>query len=111
MAERTFIPVQAGVLTVSDTRTYEDDRSGQLIVDLLQQAGHHIAARAIVKDNRDVIRGQLEAWIDDAGIDVVSSEYATLAAEQTALERLSAEVADQIVKRVAVYASRGGAPQ
>jgi LPS-assembly lipoprotein len=42
----------------------------------------------------------------DAGIDVVSSEYATVAAEQTALERLSAEVADQIVARVALYASR-----
>jgi len=45
----------------------------------------------------------------DAGIDVVSSEYATVAAEQTALERLSTEVADQIVSRIALYASRGGA--
>ena len=44
----------------------------------------------------------------DAGIDVVSSEYATVAAEQTALERLSAEVADQIVARIALFASRGG---
>lgn len=44
----------------------------------------------------------------DAGIDVVGSEYATLAAEQTALERLSGEVADQIVSRVALYASRTG---
>ena len=43
----------------------------------------------------------------DAGIDVVSSEYATVAAEQTALERLSAEVADQIVSRIALFASRG----
>jgi len=50
----------------------------------------------------------------DAGIDVVSSEYATVAAEQTALERLATEVADQIVARVALYASRtgeGGSPQ
>ncbi len=47
----------------------------------------------------------------DAGIDVVSSEYATVAAEQTALERLAREVADQIVTRVALYASRGGKPQ
>ena len=47
----------------------------------------------------------------DAGIDVVSSEYATVAAEQTALERLAVEVADQIVTRVALYASRGGRPQ
>ncbi len=45
----------------------------------------------------------------DAGIDVVSSEYATVAAEQTALERLAKEIADQIVTRVALYASRTGA--
>lgn len=44
----------------------------------------------------------------DAGIDVVSSEYATVAAEQTALERLATEVADQIVSRVALYAARSG---
>jgi LPS-assembly lipoprotein len=47
----------------------------------------------------------------DAGIDVVSSEYATVAAEQTALERLAREVADQIVGRVALYASRTGTAQ
>ena len=47
----------------------------------------------------------------DAGVDVVSSEYATVAAEQTALERLSVELADQIVTRIALYASRGGGPQ
>jgi LPS-assembly lipoprotein len=44
----------------------------------------------------------------DAGIDVVSSEYATVAAEQTALERLAKDIADQIVSRVALYASRSG---
>lgn len=47
----------------------------------------------------------------DAGIDVVSSEYATVAAEQTALERLSAEIADQIVTRLALYASRNRPPR
>lgn len=47
----------------------------------------------------------------DAGIDVVSSEYATVAAEETALERLSKEIADQIVARVALYASRSGEAQ
>ena len=47
----------------------------------------------------------------DAGVDVVSSEYATMAAEQTALERLSVELADQIVTRIALYASRGGGPR
>ena len=44
----------------------------------------------------------------DAGIDAVGSEYATVAAEQTALERLSNEIADQIVTRIALYARRGG---
>jgi LPS-assembly lipoprotein len=44
----------------------------------------------------------------DAGIDVVSSEYATVAAEQSAIERLSTEVADQIVSRLALYAQRRG---
>jgi molybdenum cofactor biosynthesis protein B len=71
MAERTFIPINAGVLTVSDTRTFADDKSGKLIADLLEQAGHHVAARAIVKDNRELIRAELQAWIDDAGIDVI----------------------------------------
>jgi LPS-assembly lipoprotein len=47
----------------------------------------------------------------DAGVDVVSSEYATVAAEQTALERLAVELADQIVTRLALYASRGGEPR
>ena len=46
----------------------------------------------------------------DAGVDVVSSEYATMAAEQTALERLAVEIADQIVSRLALYALRGGTP-
>jgi len=62
----------------------------------------------------DVERGEivLDATAgSDAGVDVVSSEYATVAAEQTALERLSVELADQIVARIALYASRGGEPR
>jgi molybdenum cofactor biosynthesis protein B len=69
--EREFIAVEVAVLTVSDTRTLADDRSGQTIVDLLVEAGHRIAARAIVTDNRDKIRDQVAAWIADAGVDVV----------------------------------------
>ena len=47
----------------------------------------------------------------DAGIDVVNSEYATIAAEQSALERLADDIADQIVARIALYAERSGKPQ
>lgn len=64
-------PARIAVLTVSDTRTLADDRSGALIAETLAAAGHVIAARAIVKDNRDTIRSQLAAWIDDPAIDVV----------------------------------------
>lgn len=71
MSEKPFIPVHVAVLTVSDTRTLADDRSGQTIVDLLQQAGHVVAARAIVPDNRERIRAELERWIADQGVDVI----------------------------------------
>ena len=71
MSERAFIPVHVAVLTVSDSRTLETDTSGGTVVERLEAAGHVIAARAIVTDNRDSIRAQLAAWIDDAGIDVV----------------------------------------
>lgn len=64
-------PARIAVLTVSDTRTFADDRSGALIVELTTAAGHVLAAREIVKDNRELIRAQLERWIDDPQIDVI----------------------------------------
>ena len=69
--EREFLPIDIAVLTVSDTRTEADDTSGQFIADRMAQAGHRIAARAIVKDSELVIRAQLAQWIADPGIDVV----------------------------------------
>jgi molybdenum cofactor biosynthesis protein B len=69
--EREFIPINVGVLTVSDTRTVADDTSGAYIADRLAAVGHRIAARAIVKDEELQIRAQLEMWIADPGIDVV----------------------------------------
>ncbi len=71
MSERRFIPVHVAVLTVSDTRTRATDRSGQLIVDRLEAAGHVIAGRFICRDNRVSIRAQLRRWIADAGVDVI----------------------------------------
>ncbi|HUJ62961.1 MAG TPA: molybdenum cofactor biosynthesis protein B [Kofleriaceae bacterium] len=69
--EREFIPVHVAILTVSDTRTLADDSSGQLLVDRLTEAGHDVAARAIVKDGELAIRAQLERWIADPAIEVV----------------------------------------
>ena len=69
--KRPFLPVNIAVLTVSDTRTPEDDRSGDTLVERLTKAGHSLAARAIVKDDASVIADQFRAWIDDPDIDTV----------------------------------------
>ena len=71
MADRDFIPVNVAVLTVSDTRTVENDTSGGYIADRMTAAGHHIVARAIVKDTEVGIRAQMAQWIADPGVDVV----------------------------------------
>ena len=69
--EREFVAVNAAVLTVSDTRTSADDKSGMLIRDLLGAAGHRVAAHMIVRDDELVLRAQLATWIADPGIDVI----------------------------------------
>ncbi len=68
---RPFIPVNIAVLTVSDTRSEADDKSGQTLIERVKEAGHTLAARAIVKDDADAIVAKLKAWIADPGIDVV----------------------------------------
>lgn len=69
--EREFIPVNVAVLTVSDTRTLENDTSGGYIADRLTEIGHKIVARTIVKDTETGIRAQLAAWIADPNVEVV----------------------------------------
>jgi len=71
MSEKPFQPLNVAVLTVSDTRTLEDDRSGGLIVDRLTEAGHHLADRRIIKDDLHVIRATVAAWIADPAVEVV----------------------------------------
>ena len=68
---RPFIPVGIAVLTVSDTRSLADDRSGDTLVARITEAGHRLEARAIVKDDIAAIRAQVEAWTRDDAIDVV----------------------------------------
>src|SRR5208282_860727 len=64
-----FKPVRIAVLTVSDTRTPKEDKSGSLLAEMLQADGHELAARAIVKDEVEQIRNQIEAWIADPLVD------------------------------------------
>jgi molybdopterin adenylyltransferase len=68
---RPFRPLNIGVLTVSDSRSLAEDRSGDLLVERLTRAGHHLAARALVRDDASRIADQLESWIADPAIDVV----------------------------------------
>ncbi len=68
---REFVAVRIAVLTVSDTRGVADDRSGDTLVGRLTEAGHVLAARGIVRDDREVIAAQLRVWIADPGVDVI----------------------------------------
>ncbi len=68
---RDFLPVRIAVLTVSDTRTPADDKSGDTLVERLTGAGHQLAARGIVRDDRAVIADQLRVWCTDPGVDVI----------------------------------------
>lgn len=72
-----FIPVRIAVLTVSDSRSMDEDRSGQVLVDRLETAGHTLADRQILPDERAEIADQLRKWIADAQIDVVISTGGT----------------------------------
>ncbi|MEM7731204.1 MAG: molybdenum cofactor biosynthesis protein B [Pseudomonadota bacterium] len=72
-----FIPVRIAVLTVSDTRSLEEDRSGTVLVERLEKAGHSLAARMILPDERDEIAKQLARWIADDTVDVVISTGGT----------------------------------
>ena len=75
--ERPFLPVRIAVLTVSDTRTEADDRSGDALVERLEGAGHVLAARAIVRDDRADIAAVLRGWCADPEVDVVLSTGGT----------------------------------
>ncbi|HIK32718.1 MAG TPA: molybdenum cofactor biosynthesis protein B [Oscillatoriales cyanobacterium M4454_W2019_049] len=72
-----FIPVNIAVLTVSDTRTFENDKSGQTLIDRMTEAGHQVVARAIVPDDQDAIVQQLQTWIADPEIDAIISTGGT----------------------------------
>lgn len=74
---REFIPVRIAVLTVSDTRSPDDDRSGDTLVQRLQDGGHILADRDIVRDERGAIAAKLSEWCADPDIDVILSTGGT----------------------------------
>lgn len=70
-SSRPHIPVRIAVLTVSDTRTLEDDRSGDTLVARLEEAGHELAARSLLPDDIARLRAEISGWIADPTIDVI----------------------------------------
>jgi len=74
---KQFVPLRIAVLTVSDTRSFDDDKSGATLAERIAKAGHAVAARAIVTDDVERIRAQVKTWIADPAIDVVISTGGT----------------------------------
>jgi molybdopterin adenylyltransferase len=68
---RQFVPLKIAVLTVSDTRSIADDKSGATLVDRIEAAGHAVVGRSIVPDDAEAIRARVKSWIADPDIDVV----------------------------------------
>lgn len=73
----TFKPVTVAILTVSDTRTRDNDTSGDILQSRIEAAGHKVLGREIVRDTIQGVRAQLQSWIDDTQIDVIISTGGT----------------------------------
>jgi len=72
-----FYPLRIAVLTVSDTRDEDTDKSGALLAERLTGAGHELAGKVIVRDDVEAIRTQVRAWVDDESVDVILSTGGT----------------------------------
>lgn len=75
--EREFIPLDIALLTVSDSRTLEDDKSGKLLLERATSTGHRVAARDVVRDDIYAIRAVVSRWIADENVQVVISSGGT----------------------------------
>lgn len=92
-----FRPVRIAVLTVSDTRTQADDRSGDTLVELLTGAGHELADRAIVRDDPELIVGKLHAWIGDPEVDCIITTGGTGVTGRDVTPEALERVADKMI--------------
>ena len=74
---KSFVPVRIALLTVSDTRSLVNDKSGSVLVERIETAGHQVVGREIIRDDRQQIRSQLENWIKSVTVDVIISTGGT----------------------------------
>lgn len=94
-SDREFRPVNIAVLTVSDTRTLDDDRSGDTLQARLTEAGHVLGDRVICKDDVDLIAEQFKAWVANPEIDVVISTGGTGVTGRDVTPEALAQVTDK----------------
>lgn len=94
-SDREFRPVNIAVLTVSDTRTLDDDRSGDTLQARLTEAGHVLGDRVICKDDADLIAEQFKAWVANPEIDVVISTGGTGVTGRDVTPEALAQVTDK----------------
>lgn len=90
-----FLPVNIAVMTISDSRTLADDRSGDTLVSRLQAVGHNLAAREIVRDDVPTIVAQLRKWVSDEGVEVVITTGGTGLTGRDVTPEALAEVAEK----------------
>ena len=74
---KSFIPVRIALLTVSDTRSLEDDKSGYVLAERIETSGHQVVSRKLIMDDRQEIRSQLEKWVKSETVDVIISTGGT----------------------------------
>ena len=74
---KNFIPVRIALLTVSDTRTLKDDKSGSVLAERIEISGHQVVSRKLIRDDRQKIRLQLESWVKSETVDVIISTGGT----------------------------------
>ncbi len=92
-----FNPVRIAVLTVSDTRGLAEDRSGDMLVARLSEAGHVLADRAILKDDADAIVAQLHRWIDNPQVDCIITTGGTGVTGRDVTPEAVERVADKMI--------------
>ena len=74
---KNYIPVKIALLTVSDTRTLKDDKSGSVLAERIEISGHQVVSRKLIRDDRQKIRSQLESWVKSETVDVIISTGGT----------------------------------
>jgi len=92
-----FIPVRIAALTVSDTRTLADDRSGNTLVERIAAAGHVVTDRHIVKDDVDIIVAHLHRWVDDPMVDCIITTGGTGVTGRDVTPEAIERVADKMI--------------